>query len=43
MNSLPEKMADEKIERDARDEELAGAADEHSPLTRQLLWKMDVR
>ena len=37
-------MCDEKIERDGRDDELAGeVADEHSPLTRQVLWKMDIR
>jgi hypothetical protein len=43
MSSSPHKMHDEKIEHDGR-EELAGEfADEHSPLTKQVLWKMDIR
>ena len=39
-----EKMRDEKLERDARlDDELAGEVGDASRLTRQVLWKMDVR
>lgn len=44
MTYSPDKMHDEKIERGGRDDELVGeVADEHSPLTRKVLWKMDVR
>lgn len=39
------KMHDEKIEGRGRkaDEEMVGTVDDASPLTRQVLWKMDVR
>jgi hypothetical protein len=44
MTLSTDKMRDEKIERDARtDEEMARELGDVPRLTRQVLWKMDVR
>jgi hypothetical protein len=44
MSYSPHEEHDEKIERGRMDEEMVGdVADEHSPLTKQILWKMDIR
>lgn len=44
MTFSSDKMRDEKIERDPRlDEDMLGQVGDAPRLTRQVLWKMDVR